>query len=229
MGDIQNAAAGEQRIRDLNDKINDLLKEKRRWESRIRQLGGQDFAKNSSQALDAEGLYLPGSDDYKYFGAAKDLPRVRELFDKDKPMAPSKNYEDLNRKVGYDYFSNKLTDELLAEEQKLEKKLRKIAIDKYNLKKKEFLWSKKRRKIGENEEDDKNIEGSIDSDDEEFEDIHAHNSMSLATKNQIDVKVTADEIKKLILQKKKEALIKKYASEALDEKKQDSNLKIIHE
>ena len=45
MGDIQNSALGEQRIRDLNDELNEMMKEKRRWEERIRKLGGPDYRK----------------------------------------------------------------------------------------------------------------------------------------------------------------------------------------
>ena len=43
VGEIQNAALGEQRIRDLNDQINDAMKTKQKWENRIRQLGGPDY------------------------------------------------------------------------------------------------------------------------------------------------------------------------------------------
>lgn len=65
----------------------------------------QIIGSKGSQAADADAIVsIPGSDDYKYYGAAKDLPKVRELFDKEKPQAAPKNYESLNRKVGYDYF-----------------------------------------------------------------------------------------------------------------------------
>lgn len=37
---IQNAGLGEHRIRDLNDRINRLLNDKKRWEIRIKELGG---------------------------------------------------------------------------------------------------------------------------------------------------------------------------------------------
>lgn len=40
---IQNAGLGEHRIRDLNDQINKLLKEKKHWEIRIKELGGTDI------------------------------------------------------------------------------------------------------------------------------------------------------------------------------------------
>jgi pre-mRNA-splicing factor ISY1 len=35
--------------------------------------------------LDSDGAELPGADGYKYFGAAKNLPKVRELFQKEAP------------------------------------------------------------------------------------------------------------------------------------------------
>lgn len=34
--------------------------------------------------LDHEGKEVPGNRGYKYFGAAKDLPGVRELFEKER-------------------------------------------------------------------------------------------------------------------------------------------------
>lgn len=40
---IQNAGLGEHRIRDLNDQINKLLREKKRWEIRIKELGGAEI------------------------------------------------------------------------------------------------------------------------------------------------------------------------------------------
>ena len=42
---IQNAGMGEFRLRDLNDEINKLLREKRHWEDRILELGGPNYAK----------------------------------------------------------------------------------------------------------------------------------------------------------------------------------------
>ena len=34
--------------------------------------------------LDSEGKEVPGNRGYKYFGAAKDLPGVRELFEQER-------------------------------------------------------------------------------------------------------------------------------------------------
>jgi len=44
----------------------------------------------SKAILDLQSSELPGFQGYKYFGAAKDLPGVRELFQKTKPEAPQK-------------------------------------------------------------------------------------------------------------------------------------------
>ena len=82
---IQNAGLGEFRIRDLNDHINKLLREKKHWENRLRELGGKSYSSKGAKMLDREGKEVPGNRGYKYFGAARDLPGVRELFESDAP------------------------------------------------------------------------------------------------------------------------------------------------
>ena len=61
VGNIQNAALGEHRIRDLNDEINDLIKEKKEYEARIRQLGGPDYREEQDH-FELDGQEVPGSD-----------------------------------------------------------------------------------------------------------------------------------------------------------------------
>ena len=83
MSDVQNAGLGEARLRDLNDEINKLLREKGHWERQIKALGGPDHARAAASAAaagGAAGWELPGARGYKYFGAARDLPGVKELF-----------------------------------------------------------------------------------------------------------------------------------------------------
>ena len=76
------------RIRDLNDEINKLIREKGHWEARIVELGGPNYSK-VARITDQEGNELGGATGrgagYKYFGAAKQLPGVRELFEKEAP------------------------------------------------------------------------------------------------------------------------------------------------
>lgn len=77
---VHAAGLGEHRLRDLNDEINKLIRERRHWERRIRELGGQDFSRQSN-AMEREGVAPRGGRGYLYFGATKNLPGVRELFE----------------------------------------------------------------------------------------------------------------------------------------------------
>eukprot|EP00093_Oithona_nana_P008470 08470.XXX_528506_529330_1 [CDS] Oithona nana genome sequencing. len=103
MAQIQNAGLGEFRIRDLNDEINKLLREKRHWENRIIELGGRD-KRSRSRMLDKEGKEVPGVYGYKYFGAARDLPGVRELFEAEKPEQPKKSRAELMKDIDAAYY-----------------------------------------------------------------------------------------------------------------------------
>ena len=99
---IQNAGLGEFRLRDLNDQINRFLREKRHWEQRIVQLGGANYAQTSS--FESDGREVPGSKGYKYFGAAKDLPGVRELFAQSVPATPRKTRAEWMQHIDAAYY-----------------------------------------------------------------------------------------------------------------------------
>ena len=84
--EIQNAGLGEARLRDLNDEINKLLREKGHWERRIVELGGPDYSKVAVAAGGTDAIISASSSAsargaYRYFGAAKLLPGVKELFE----------------------------------------------------------------------------------------------------------------------------------------------------
>ena len=51
-------------IRDLNDEINRLLREKRHWENQIVALGGANYRRNVAM-LDDDGREVPGTKGYK--------------------------------------------------------------------------------------------------------------------------------------------------------------------
>ncbi|CAH0514141.1 unnamed protein product [Peronospora belbahrii] len=99
VADIQNAGSSEHVIRDLNDEINKRICEKRHWERRIVQLGGPDYARSQPQAYDADGATVSGARGYKYFGAAKNLPGVRELFQKEEREPRKRTRQDMYKHI----------------------------------------------------------------------------------------------------------------------------------
>ncbi|XP_055345906.1 pre-mRNA-splicing factor ISY1 homolog [Paramacrobiotus metropolitanus] len=103
MEQIQNAGLGEFRLRDLNDEINKLLREKRHWEVRILELGGRDY-RRAPLVMTEDGKEVPGQYGYKYFGAARDLPGVRELFEKQPEPPPRRTRGDLMQHIDAEYF-----------------------------------------------------------------------------------------------------------------------------
>ncbi|XP_074105334.1 pre-mRNA-splicing factor ISY1 homolog [Cotesia typhae] len=112
---IQNAGLGEFRIRDLNDEINKLLREKKHWEAQIKELGGPDYSRVGPRMLDHEGREVPGNRGYKYFGAAKELPGVRELFEQEPPAPPKKTRAELMKDIDADYYGYRDDDDGILE------------------------------------------------------------------------------------------------------------------
>lgn len=108
---IQNAGLGEFRIRDLNDQINKLLREKRHWEYRIAELGGRDFRRAPGPNFEKAGRSVPGARGYKYFGAAKDLPGVRNLFQQELPPPARKTRAELMQNIDADYYGYRDEDD----------------------------------------------------------------------------------------------------------------------
>uniref|UniRef100_A0A915DIR6 Uncharacterized protein n=1 Tax=Ditylenchus dipsaci TaxID=166011 RepID=A0A915DIR6_9BILA len=127
---IQNPGLGEFKIRDLNDEINKMLRLKFAWEGQIKTLGGPDYRRIAPRELDQEGREVAGSRGYKYFGAAKDLPGVRELFQKAAEEEPRhKTRGELMRNVDADYYGYMDDDDGLLvplEKAEEEKAIRKI-------------------------------------------------------------------------------------------------------
>lgn len=106
---IQEPALSDYQIRDLNDEINKLLREKYMWEVQIRNLGGPNYMRGGAKLYDEQGREIPGGGKgYKYFGRARDLPGVKELFEaaaaarsEDKPLEEKK---DLRKTVDAAYY-----------------------------------------------------------------------------------------------------------------------------
>ncbi|KAF9555507.1 Isy1-domain-containing protein [Agrocybe pediades] len=122
---IQDAGLTDYEVRDLNDEINKLMREKRHWENQIVALGGANYRRNVAM-LDDDGKEVPGTKGYKYFGRAKDLPGVRELFQSRKNEEEEENQilayykKFMNQGPAYYGDLDEVNGKLLAYEQEAE-------------------------------------------------------------------------------------------------------------
>ncbi|CAK4638113.1 hypothetical protein LEN26_007483 [Aphanomyces euteiches] len=132
VSEIQNASLGEHVIRDLNDEINKRIQEKLRWEKRIIELGGITHTAGPSgdDGYEADGSALNRGNGYKYFGAAKNLPGVRELFEKQDAPPPKRSRKDMYQDIEPDYYGHRDDDdgELEREEAAMQAKRIQAAI-----------------------------------------------------------------------------------------------------
>lgn len=202
---IQNAGMGEFRLRDLNDEINKLLREKRHWEDRILELGGPDYSKVGPKMLGGDGKELPGNRGYKYFGAAKDLPGVRELFAQDPPKAPRKTRFELYKHVDADYYGYRDDDDgvLISIEHEVEKRVREEAI-------KDWKDQASNGEISVNlEAEEKNLYLSGTFDTEATSEDYLDDERFIS-----HVPVPSQkEVEDVLLQRKKQELLNRYASD----------------
>lgn len=60
------ATLSDYQIRDLNDEINSLLREKRHFETQIVNLGGANYKRGNTAMLDDAGKEVPGTRGYKW-------------------------------------------------------------------------------------------------------------------------------------------------------------------
>ena len=128
---IQDPALSDFQIRDVNDELNRLFREKWQWEMRIRELGGPNYMRGGGRVTDDEGGVMEGGGKgYRYFGRAKELPGVKELFEaatRPKASEVEKKVDtrgDLSKRVDAGYYGYGLDEEdgtLVAYERKKEK------------------------------------------------------------------------------------------------------------
>lgn len=125
---IQNTELDEAKIRDMNDHINKLFREKRHWERRIIDLGGPNYIRAADSQFDSHEA--PGSRNYRYFGAAKDLPGIKELFAKPSKSIQKKTKAELLKDINCDYFGYRDEDDgvIIPQEREAEVKARQALI-----------------------------------------------------------------------------------------------------
>lgn len=251
MAQIQNAGLGEFRLRDLNDEINKLIREKRHWEHRILKLGGPNYMM-SNKMLDSEGKELTWNKGYKYFGASKDLPGVRELFEPDPPKPLKKTRAEYMRYVDAHYFGymDEEDGQVMPLEEEAEKRAREEAIDNYKMDKELAQmknsddWDKDIYTEDQMVEENPEVVASITeggdfkkpseksakktstgnkSEDKKVEEVESASGEKVVRAAHVPVP-SQEEIKAAMLRKKKLELLQKFASETLSEQSLEAKI-----
>lgn len=126
---ISDQATSDFQLRELNDSLNKLFKEKRAWEYHIKALGGNDYITYNKDFSNA-GVYGEYVDDsgnkvkgYRYFGRAKDLPDIKPLLESKskengdalKGRIPKKQVKDLPYSY-YGFYEDKKSNLLRDQE-----------------------------------------------------------------------------------------------------------------
>uniref|UniRef100_A0A8C6L9T9 Pre-mRNA-splicing factor ISY1 homolog n=1 Tax=Nothobranchius furzeri TaxID=105023 RepID=A0A8C6L9T9_NOTFU len=216
---IQNAGLGEFKIRDLNDEINKLLREKGHWEYRIKELGGPDYRRFGPRMLDHEGKEVPGNRGYKYFGAARDLPGVRELFEKEPTPAQRKTRGELMKDVDAEYYGYRDEDDgvLLPLEAQYEKQAVSEAVNKWKTENESCLSGEKQ----EEEEEESIYTVHNEELDEESREEQEEEDGGVAFFAHVPVP-SQKEVEEALVRRKKMELLQRYASETLQAQSQEA-------
>ncbi|KAK6922857.1 Pre-mRNA-splicing factor Isy1 [Dillenia turbinata] len=228
--EIQNEGLGEHRLRDLNDEINKLLREKVHWERRIVELGGPNYTKTSAKMTDLDGNIVdvpnpsgrgPG---YRYFGAAKKLPGVRELFEKPPELRKRRSRYDIYKRIDASYYGYRDEEDgiLVKLEGPAEERMRAEKMEEWRVMEEIKKEAKKAVKSGEVVE----IRGVLFEEEEDVvEEERRREKEKMEKEREFVVHVPLPdekEIERMVVEKKKEELLKKYMSEGLLEEQSEA-------
>ncbi|KAH7566004.1 hypothetical protein ACOSP7_022211 [Xanthoceras sorbifolium] len=243
VAEIQNEGLGEHRLRDLNDEINKLIREKSHWERRIVELGGPNYTKHSAKMTDLEGNIVdvpnpsgrgPG---YRYFGAAKKLPGVKELFEKPPELRKRRTRYDIYKRIDASYYGYRDEEDGVLDkvEGPAQKRIRVEAEEEWRRMDEIRREAKKAVKSGEvvsvgvlkevlfEEEEDVVEEERMKEMEREMKEKEREFVVHVPLPDE-------KEIEKMVLEKKKIELLKKYATDDLMEEQNEakSMLNIQH-
>lgn len=234
VAEIQNEGLGEHRLRDLNDEINKLIREKSHWERRIVELGGPNYTKHSAKMTDLDGNIVdvpnPGGrgPGYRYFGAAKKLPGVRELFEKPPELRKRRTRYDIYKRIDASYYGYRDDEDGVLErvEGPAEVKMRVEAEEEWRRMEEIRREAKKAVKSGEVASvgvlKDLLFEEEEDVVEEERREMERE---KIEKEREFVVHVPLPdekEIEKMVVERKKMELLKKYATEDLVEEQNEA-------
>ncbi|KAJ6860370.1 pre-mRNA-splicing factor ISY1 [Populus alba x Populus x berolinensis] len=240
VAEIQNEGLGEHRLRDLNDEINKLIREKSHWERRIVELGGPNYAKHSAKMTDLEGNIIdvpnpsgrgPG---YRYFGAAKKLPGVRELFEKPPELRKRRTRYDIYKRIDASYYGYRDEEDGILEkvEGPAEEEMRMRAVEEWKrmeaIRKEARKGAKEVVSVGAGVGAEVLFEEEEDVVEEERREEREREDIERKEKERefvVHVPLPDDkEIERMVLEKKKMELLSKYASDSLMEEQTEAKV-----
>ncbi|XP_057950648.1 uncharacterized protein LOC131145525 [Malania oleifera] len=229
VAEIQNEGLGEHHLRDLNDEINKLIREKFHWERRIVELGGPNYTKHAPKMTDLEGNIVdvpnpsgrgPG---YRYFGAAKKLPGVRELFEKPPELRKRRSRYDIYKRIDASYYGYRDDEDGVLErlEVTAEEKMRAAAVEEWRVVEEVKREARKAVKSGEVVNVARAPAGLLFEEEEDVvEEERKEKEREEMEKREFVVHVPLPdekEIERMVVERKKMELLNKYASESLVE------------
>ncbi|KAI3756731.1 hypothetical protein L1987_56553 [Smallanthus sonchifolius] len=228
VAEIQNEGLGEHRLRDLNDEINKLIREKVHWERRIVELGGHNYSRYSAKMTDLEGNIVdvpnpsgrgPG---YRYFGAAKKLPGVKELFEKPPELRKRRSRYDIYKRIDASYYGYRDDEDGVLEkvEGPAEERMRAEAVAEWMRMEEIKKEARRAVKSGEVAEVGGAAKTILFEEEEDVveEERREKELEEIEKEKEFVVHVPLPdekEIEKMVLEKKKMELLSKYASEDL--------------
>ncbi|XP_036177659.1 pre-mRNA-splicing factor ISY1 homolog isoform X5 [Myotis myotis] len=173
--------------------------------------------------LDHEGKEVPGNRGYKYFGAAKDLPGVRELFEKEPLPPPRKTRAELMKAIDFEYYGYLDEDDgvIVPLEQEYEKKFRAQLVEKWKAER-EARLARGEKEEEEEEEEEINIYAVTEEESDE-EGSQEKGGEDEQQKFIAHVPVPSQqEIEEALVRRKKMELLQKYASETLQAQSEEA-------
>ncbi|GMN40704.1 hypothetical protein TIFTF001_009930 [Ficus carica] len=236
VAEIQNEGLGEHRLRDLNDEINKLIREKSHWERRIVELGGPNYTKHSAKMTDLDGNIVdvpnpsgrgPG---YRYFGAAKKLPGVRELFEKPPELRKRRTRYDIYKRIDASYYGYRDDEDGVLErvEGPAEERMRAEAVAEWR--RMEEIRKEARRSVKSGEVVTVAKELLVEEEEDVVEEERrSERERELKERSEKEREFVVHvplpdekEIERMVLEKKKTELLSKYTSELLLEEQTEA-------
>ncbi|KAK9286397.1 hypothetical protein L1049_014793 [Liquidambar formosana] len=235
VAEIQNEGLGEHRLRDLNDEINKLIREKVHWERRIIELGGPNYTKQSAKMTDLDGNIVdvpnpsgrgPG---YRYFGAAKKLPGVRELFEKPPELRKRRTRYDIYKRIDASYYGYRDDEDGVLEkvEGPAEERMRAEAVEEWMRLEEIKREARKGVKSGEVVSVAAPVGILFEEEEEVVEEERRRNKEQEDKEREREFVVHVPlpdekEIERMVVEKKKMELLSKYTSEGLLEEQSEA-------